>query len=315
MKKWLLLIIAFLVICIVCIYIFIPSTIAISDIVTAKATRDGTYRVLTATSEWRKWWVYETRNANNIKVADGKFIYNGYTYKLQEPGYNSMLVSIGKDDNNLSSNISILQLETDSIVIMWQSSLQTTNNPFEKIHQYFAAVDVKKNMTEILEHLKVFVEKDENIYGIKIVKGTVKDTSLITTKQMFAIQPTMNDVYRMIGILKDYAHKNNCRQTDVPMLNILHDSDKYRVMVGLPINKEVPASSTVSYVKMTNGNFMVTQVQGGSATVQNALNELQLYFSDYNKTSMAITFQYLVTDRIEQTDTTKWITKVYAPVL
>jgi hypothetical protein len=42
---------------------------------------------------------------------------------------------------------------------------------------------------------------------------------------------------------------------------------------------------------------------------------MQLYFDDYDKTSMAITFQYLVTDRIKEADTAKWITEIYAPVL
>jgi hypothetical protein len=86
-------------------------------------------------------------------------------------------------------------------------------------------------------------------------------------------------------------------------------------MVGLPINKFLKPQLPISFVKMTNGNFMATQVQGGLATVQNALDEMQLYFDDYDKTSMAITFQYIVTDRIKETDTAKWITKIYAPVL
>jgi len=56
-------------------------------------------------------------------------------------------------------------------------------------------------------------------------------------------------------------------------------------------------------------------VRGGQGTVENALEQMQLYFDDYDKTSMAITFQYLVTDRIKESDTTKWITEIYAPVL
>ena len=99
------------------------------------------------------------------------------------------------------------------------------------------------------------------------------------------------------------------------MLNILHDSDKYRVMVALPINKIVSVQEPISFIQMTRGNFMITKVQGGLATVQNALQQMQLYFDDYDKTPMAITFQYLVTDRIKEIDTTKWVTEIYAPVL
>jgi hypothetical protein len=211
--------------------------------------------------------------------------------------------------------MSLLQFETDSIAIMWQCDLQTTMNPFEKIKQYFEAVNTKKSMEEVLSSLKAFVEKDENIYGLKISETSVRDSFLISKKQLFTQQPTMQDIYNLINDLKIYAAKNNCVQTDAPMLNILQDSDKYRVMVALPVNKEITVQPPVSFVKMVNGNFMTTYVQGGLMTVQNALQQMQLYFSDYDKTPMAITFQYLVTDRIKETDTTKWITEIYAPVL
>jgi hypothetical protein len=198
---------------------------------------------------------------------------------------------------------------------MWQCDLHTTFNPFERINQYFEAVNTKKNMEEVLSNLKAFVKKDENVYSLKISETSIRDSFLISKKQLFTQQPTMQDVYSLINDLKIYAAKNNCVQTYVPMLNILHDSDKYRVMVALPINKEITAKPPVSFVKMVTGNFMTTQVKGGLLTVQNALQQMQLYFSDYDKTPMAITFQYLVTDRIKETDTTKWVTKIYAPVL
>jgi len=44
------------------------------------------------------------------------------------------------------------------------------------------------------------------------------------------------------------------------------------------------------------------------------LLEMNQYFADHNRTSMAIPFSYLITNRSEQPDTLKWITKIYAPV-
>jgi hypothetical protein len=313
MKKWLLLISAILVIFLSCVYIFIPSTINVSEITTAKATRDGTYRMIASQSEWEKWWNYASSEKNSSH--DTLFNNNGYNYRLLEPGFNSVLISIKHENKTAGSKISLLQFETDSIAIMWQCDLYTTMNPFERINRYFEAVDTKRNMEKVLGNLKAFVEKDENIYGLKISETSVRDSFLISKKQLFTQQPTMQDVYSLINDLKVYAAKNNCVQTYVPMLNILQDSNKYRVMVALPINKEISAQAPVSFVKMVSGNFMATQVKGGLLTVQNALQQMQLYFSDYDKTPMAITFQYLVTDRIKETDTTKWITEIYAPIL
>jgi len=314
MKKWLLLIAAVFFIAILSIYVFIPSSLNISAIVSARATRDGTFRTIASKNKWQKWWNYGSADAAS-PINDSIFSNNNYQYKLVEAGFNNALVTIQHNNNSIKSNVSLFQFKIDSIGIVWQCSLQTTANPINRIKQYLEAVNLKKNITGVLNNLKAFVEKDENIYGIKISKGQVRDTLLLTTKQMFTKQPGMNDVYSMINGLKEYATSKNCRQTDVPMLNILQDINKYRVMVALPIDKEIETSPPISFVKMTNGNFMVTKVQGGLLTVQNALDQMQLYFQDYDKTAMAITFQYLLTDRIKETDTTKWITEIYAPVL
>jgi hypothetical protein len=313
MKKWLLLIAAILAISLSCIYIFIPSTINISDIITANATRDGTYRMIASKNEWKRWWKY--RATEKDLSTDITFNNNGYNYSLLEPGFNSALISIEHQNKTVATKMSLLQFETDSIAVMWQCDLHATINPFQRVNQYFEAVNTKKNMEKVLGDLKAFIEKDENIYGFKISETTVRDSLLISKKQLFTQQPTMQDVYNLIDDLKLYAAKNNCIQTDAPMLNILHDSDRYRVMVALPINKEIITLPPISFVKMVTGNFMATQAKGGLLTVQNALQQMQLYFSDYDKTPMAITFQYLVTDRIKETDTTKWITEIYAPVL
>ena len=69
-----------------------------------------------------------------------------------------------------------------------------------------------------------------------------------------------------------------------------------------------------TFKKMIKGSFMVTEVVGGEYTVAKASKSLQQYFTDYKKTSMAINFTMLITDRMYQPDTTKWITRLYQPV-
>ena len=315
MKKWLLLIAAILILFFVGVYVFIPSNIEISGSTTAKATRDGSVRTISSESKWREWWNYNNTQKNAAENTKGIFRNDYFTYKLKQSGFNTSLISIGYKNKTTDGKITVLQLADNSVAIILQTSLTGSSNPFVRMQQYFDAVSLKKNIEQVLVSLKSFVEKDENIYGIKISETTTKDSFLISKKQMFTHQPSMNNVYKLIDDLKEYALKNNCEQVDAPMLNISTESDEYRVMVALPINKPVIALPPVSYIKMANGNFMKTRVQGGPATVQNALQQLQLYFQDYNKTSMAITFQYLVTDRNKEADTTKWITEIYAPVM
>jgi len=315
MKKWLLPAAAVAVLFVVCIYILIPADIETSYFTTAKATRDGTYRTIASANEWVRWWNYNNPQKKSSEISNRIFSNDGYTYTFKQSGFNTALIFIQHENNNADGKITVLQLAADSVVITLQTSLKTSANPIKRIKQYFEAVNLKMSIEKVLASLKAFVEKDENIYGVKISETTTRDSFLISKKQMFMHQPTMTDVYTLINDLKEYASNNNCEQANAPMLNILKDSNKYRVMVALPINKAITTQPPVSFIKMTNGNFMTTRVQGGLMTVQNALQQMQLYFDDYDKTSMAITFQYLVTDRIKEADTTKWITEIYAPVL
>jgi hypothetical protein len=90
---------------------------------------------------------------------------------------------------------------------------------------------------------------------IKISETTTRDSFLISKKQMFTHQPSMTDVYALINDLKKYALKNNCKQVNVPMLNILADSNKYRVMVALPINKANNNTATHFFYKNDQRQF------------------------------------------------------------
>jgi hypothetical protein len=65
---------------------------------------------------------------------------------------------------------------------------------------------------------------------------------------------------------------------------------------------------------MIAGNILVAEVKGGPYTVTNAFNSLHDYVTDHDLQSPAIPFQSLITNRLQQPDSTKWITKIYYPI-
>ncbi len=67
--------------------------------------------------------------------------------------------------------------------------------------------------------------------------------------------------------------------------------------------------------RMVPGYFIVSEVKGGPFTIGEAVKQLDFYISDYKKTVMAKPFQTLVTNRLTETDTSKWITKISIPVM
>ncbi len=127
--------------------------------------------------------------------------------------------------------------------------------------------------------------------------------------------PSTNDIYSLVNKLNDYAIKSGALITGNPMYNVTPvEKDTVRLMVALPVNKSLLQTSSISAVKMVPGNFLATQVSGGEGTVRNALATMQNFITDNSKTSMAIPFSYLITNRVDEPDTSKWVTKIYMPV-
>ena len=86
-------------------------------------------------------------------------------------------------------------------------------------------------------------------------------------------------------------------------------------MVAIPVNKVLPDAGEIQMKRMIPGNILVTEIRGGEATIDAAFDTFDKLITDYRKTSPAIPFQLLITNRQVVRDTSKWITKLYYPVI
>jgi len=66
---------------------------------------------------------------------------------------------------------------------------------------------------------------------------------------------------------------------------------------------------------LKGGFILEGEVKNGPYTIDAAMEQLEVYRADHQYTSPAIPYQLLVTDRLKETDTSKWITKLYYPIL
>jgi len=306
MKKWIIGFIVIMALFFGATQLFIPSTIIAFNTVYCKTTYPGVSRCIMKKEFWPKWWINKTYTEEN------KFGYKGDEYRLTDTHISSAVITI---NDEIKSEMRVMELVYDSVAINWALTIKTSLNPFTRISQYMEAASLKKNTSDILNHLKRFVEDDANVYGIPIKLSSIEHIFILTTKSSLYHYPTTTEIYDRVNLLKDFSSDHGLNPTYYPMMNVIKNNDtSYRLMVGLPVNKETNFTGNVHSVRMVQGNFMVTEIKGGYKTINNALEQIQLYFQDYEKTSMAIPFEYMVTDRLNEPDTTKWITKIYAPV-
>jgi hypothetical protein len=303
MKKILVAFIILLIVCVAGVYVLIPSTLIISEISTMPASISGVYRFVGDKEMWPKW-LKDSSDATDKN------------YTITNSFLNTIDITVFNGKDSLKSKMSLFPIASDSALIQWQCDMPSGSDPFARISSYNHAVQLKKDMKRLMHYLKTFTEKDINIYGLDVHESSIKDTLLISTQTDVWHYPSTQDIYALIDKLKSFAAKSNLQVTGYPMYNVTAISDDtMRLMTALPVNKEVrEQAGSVSPVRMVPGRFLITQVTGGTETVKNAFVQMRLYFADHNRTSMAIPFAYLVTDRTQETDTSKWITKIYCPV-
>jgi len=316
MKKVLAGLFLFLVLAIIPVFIFIPAQLHISAAAAMKANTSSLSRYLSDESKWVKWWPHESDEKQLIN-QNNHLQLNAFTYRLTKKLYNSAEVEIARKDQIINSKIFIIPLADDSLIVQWQSTFNTSLNPFTKILEYQQSINIKNNMTVILRSLKSFVEDKDKVYTFPIYHTTLKDTFYISEKTVTTGYPSIPVIYKLIENLRTYIRDQKAKEGDFPILNITKkDSLHYTAMVAIPVNKILNGNKNFAFKRMIvyKDKILTAEVKGGPEKIEEAHNALNTYIKDYNLTVPVIGWETLITDRSKETDSTKWITKICIPI-
>lgn len=308
MKKWILLFCLFLLLLTALLYFFIPAKQNFSYATVITNTAEGASRILLDENKWQSWWPGKKEN-------DTVYSYKNYNYRIRKIMLNSLNITIFNTTDSSKGSLLITETGTDSAELIWTSAFTFSANPLKRFIQYKRSYGIKSNLRSFLTELANYFDEQEHIYGMKVVKEKVTDSSLISVKQTFQHYPTTGEIYSMIQSLKDYIHKKGGAQSNYPMLNVhFNGPGMYETMVAIPTKKDLPSEGKFLLKKMILGYILKAEVKGGIHTVLQGEKELENYVNDYKKLSPAIPFESLVTDRLQEKDTTKWVTRLYYPI-
>ena len=309
MKKLLGLLVILFVIVLGWPYFFLPSSETLTASMTMYAPAARVYTLLAKQNEWSKWW--PGQSASQAASLE----YNGNNYRVDAEVVNTIEIVIEQKDSAIKSRILVIMKTIDTCELEWRVQVNRGSNPFKKIQYYFSDDTLKADMTSILHSFKKFVEKQETLYGMRIEKAQVTDTVLVATRRNFSHYPSTQEIYSLIEKLNNYIKTRNVSETNFPMLNIHQaDSNLYNVMVAIPISRSLIGKDNIELKRMIPGKIIWGEVKGGPYSVEAAIKKLENFRIDYHLTSPAIPFASLVTDRMKEPDTTKWITRVYYPI-
>ena len=310
MKKWIIAL-SVIVLCFIAVYAFIPNIMAVNSKAAINNNPKGIYRALTNINEWYKWWpgTYDSAKGE-LKLNDNIYRYKGFTSS-------SVLMDIENPLFTVSANVLMVADEMHTQNIFWNPVIPTSYNPVKRLRLYIAVNSLEKDLETILISAQKFYTDTVNLYGIKINRDFVKDSSLIFTYDSSSGYPSTEKIYSLVDELRNYISIFSAKEVDSPMLNIYtEDSIHYLTRVAIPTNKPLPSSGKIAYKWMlANGNILTADVQGNSKKVDKAFTGIDNYVHDFELVSPAIPYYKLITNRLAEKDSTKWKTRIYYPVM
>ncbi len=311
MKQTIAVIISLIILFFITTFFLLPSKSNITLSVKVNAPVACLQRVLSNKNYSAKWLPKETKQLNS-----NKFLLDGCSFTFISDYFQNNSITV-KHKNINSTSIIYFTSNRDSSLANLNFIFASNKNPFTKISDYFTYKHVEQTTQKILNSLQLFLSKNENVYGVEMKKAILTDSTLIAIKSTSLSYPTLLEIYKNIEILKTYTYSSGAVNTNPPMLNIYKDGENgYAFMVALPINKRLKNSGNIiSKSMLAGGNILQSgEIKGGFYTVENFLKELENFKADVNGISPAIPYQSLITDRSKESDTSKWITKLYYPI-
>lgn len=287
---------------------FLPANKVISNTANATIPFDGVSRVIVNKQLWKNWWPGTIINDSTVIFKDTRLhidmlLLNGFKSKTTGSNINALL------------DLQTIATYNAETAITLNVTLQFSSNPFVKLYQYIFAGAEQKKYAELVTNLKTAFSDVGKIYGFPIQMGKVPNSSYVSVKKYLDHYPLTEEVYAAIDEIGNYILSENGKIMNDPIFNVFKEEDnKYLLMVALASNRDMPSKGKFLLKNMMLGNVVVAEVRGGPASIEKCREAVQYYVNDFRKISPAIAFERLVTNRLKEKDTTKWVTTVNYPV-
>jgi effector-binding domain-containing protein len=309
MKKYLIGLIVLLVISTGLIYVIIPSKKYTVIPRTTSAAEEAVRRHFINKELWVKWLPTK-------KTAGQQFTFDNAIFYIRKIQLNGWQVAIQIDKDSIAGALQFNIIDSGKgTEIAWVNTVYNGSQPIQMVQSFVRFKKFETLLNKFMDMVGAFFNSNKNIYGFDVAMERTKDFSLLVLKKQYNHEPGVEESYQLVNEVKQYISAKGATEKSPPMLNIYQDMPGvYEAMVAIPTTKDVEGNGTILFKQLVEGNILVATVTGGVATVKKAERELQQYVYDYKKTAPAMPYQSLVTNRLLEKDTSKWVTKLYFPV-
>lgn len=265
-------------------------------------------RVMSDINNWKKWWPGQINQ-------DSIFSFRNHPLKIQTILLNGFYANINLQDIPAFLDVQFLSAPNKQSEFSYSYTIYYSSNPFTKLIQLIKTSTAKTEVTSLLNEIKSNLEDVKKVYGFEITEERVPNAIHISTKREFDHYPKTDDIYLLIDALNKYISENNAKGINDPIYNIFTPDDKhYQLMVAIATDRPLPTNNTFLFKEMVRGKIIVGKSIGPNNTIDQCMKQVEYFVKDHGRSSPAIQFSRLITDRRREKDSTKWITTINYPV-
>lgn len=306
MKKILIIISAFVLIGLACIWIIFPGKQQLNGSLAIGAALPLVLRQLPDTAHWQKWWPWPS--------LPGRQQSDESTVVLKGVSDTQLLLLWCEGKDSIPVEVRMTSKGNDTSLIIWSSAIEAGNNPVKRVQAFARSQRLKNDIQTLLTAFGVYASNPLHAYGFSPEYTEVKDTMLISTKAHFSTYPVTDEIYGLFESLEKYAVSKGAKVSGLPMYNIVAASSGYDIMAALPIDRLIADAGLFKIKRMVDGHLLATEVKAGPAQLQQLFVQFEQYKADHQLVSPAIPYLQPVTNRLQQPDTAQWITRMCYPI-
>ena len=286
----------------------LPNEKVTTETVSVPMPVDAVTRVMTNQQEWAKWFP-------GTKVNDSVFTYYESPitiHKVLMNGFKATMINKGVE---VDLDFSFIADHNAKVSFTLNTIMKITYNPLLRFKQFLSLNSVENDCKRLLYQMQDYFSDVEKVYGFPIQMQKVPNSSYVSAKQTYDHEPTTDEIYTLIDEVNEFIDGVEVKIVNYPILNVFkEDSSSYTAMVAVATERDIPSSGKFMLKNMMLGNVVVCEVTGDKNVIQQCNEAVKNYVQDHRKTSPAISFERLITNRRTIRDSTKWRTTINYPV-
>lgn len=288
--------------------VLIPNQQQHIEKVLVNCTPTGATRVVSDFGRWKKWWPGEIKN-------DTIFSFRNQPFKIQTLLLNGFYAEMKANGIPTFIDLQFLSAPNKQSEFNYSYTFYYSANPLIKLSQLIKSHNAKKELRALINEIKANLEDTIKVYGYEISEERVPNAIHISSKRVFNHAPSTEDIYTLVEALEKYIATNQAKAVNAPIYNIFSPDDvHFQLMVAIATDRPLPSKNSFLFKEMVRGKIIIGKAIGDNSKTADCMKQVEYFVKDYGRSSPAIQFNRLVTDRRIEKDSTRWVTTINYPV-